>query len=94
MAKHSDYNADQSIDLNLTQDSLTSLAIALEHALEVHGVKVQHERVLSVTEFHPDSHIGTLVKLYQRVDAARFGRKTWNADWRALEPYASLGQKR
>jgi hypothetical protein len=78
----SDYNADGSIDLNLTQSDMTSLRLALRAELSALGVRMMHDRVIERTgeAFHPDSHIGKLVSLYSRVDAAYHGRRTWNND--------------
>jgi hypothetical protein len=70
---------DYEIDLTLTEQELVSLELALRDCLAKHGVAMVHEQVIQQQhEFHPNSHIGTLVKLAARVDAALHGRKNWN----------------
>ena len=71
-----------SIDLNLNSDDLISLSLALKSALGEAGIGMMHEEIVSNTRtepFHPISHLGRLVDLYRRVDAALHGRKTWNS---------------
>jgi hypothetical protein len=87
------YTSDQEVYLKLGQSELCSLGLALREALNAHGVTMMHEEIIEGPDggLHPSSHIGTLARLYQRVDAAYHGRKTWNAEWRKREPYASLG---
>ncbi len=68
-----------SVDLNLNEQEQVSLRLALRAALDSHGVSIVHGEVVdSGSPFHPNSHIGTLVNLYRRVDDAYHGRKTWN----------------
>lgn len=69
-----------SIDLNLNERDQISLSVALREALDKHGVAMMHDKIVSQPAggFHPDSHVGVLVDLYRRVDAALHGRKTWN----------------
>lgn len=80
-----DYNLDQSIDLNLRQGELTTLAVVLKEALAACGVRMSHEDIVDnrVGEIPVGSHLGTMVSLLRRIDAAQCGRKTWNADWRS-----------
>src|SRR5262249_34068304 len=85
-----------SIYLKLTENEQCTLLVALRQQLESHGVHMCHEKIVEQKPegFHHMSHIGTIVKLYQRIDAAYHGRKTWNADWREREPYCNLESAR
>ena len=70
-----------SIDLNLNADDQISLSLALKSAIEAAGISMVHGEIVRNTRtepFHPSSHIGRLVDLYRRVNAAQHGRKTWN----------------
>lgn len=69
-----------SVDLNLNEADQISIKLALQAALDSAGVSMVHGEIVRQPEggFHPSSHMGTLVDLYRRVDAALHGRKTWN----------------
>lgn len=69
-----------SIDLNLTEQDQISLSLVLREALDRHGVSMIHSEIVRqpADGFHPDSHLGKLVDLHRRVDAALHGRKAWN----------------
>lgn len=90
------------IYLKLTEPELTSLALALRDVLASHGVKMSHEKIVESVntdgsprdEFPANSHLGELVQLYRRVDAARHGRKTWNAEWRSKWPHNRMTKER
>lgn len=96
MTAQDEYTDGNGVYLKLEQPELVSLKVALHEALAAHRIKMRHEKIVEQPPrgFHPDSHVAALVKLAQRIDAALHGRKTWNAEWRKLEPYASLGQRR
>lgn len=76
----SEYNTDKSIDLNLSESELITLSIALDNALEAFGIKMIHEEIIEPKSktWDETSHIGKLITLRRRVDAARHGRHTWN----------------
>jgi hypothetical protein len=71
-----------SIDLNLNENEQTSLILVLRDALDKHGVSMLHQEVVRqpMGGYHPESHIGTLIDLYRRVDVALHGSKNWNRD--------------
>jgi hypothetical protein len=75
---NNEYNADHSIDLNLTEEDTCSLSVVLKDFLSEHGIEMQHEEILKGRIPPATSHLGVLIRLYQRIDSARFGRKTWN----------------
>jgi hypothetical protein len=61
---------------------MTSLRLVLREALAALGVRMMHDRVIEQAgaAWHADSHLGKLVRLYARIDAAYHGRRTWNND--------------
>lgn len=91
-----DYQGDNSIYLQLDRDSLVTLKIALEDKLKSFGIEMCHEQMTAAPqdEYPPTSHIGELVALYRRVDAALHGRKTWNSDFRKQEPHNQIKKAR
>lgn len=68
------------IDLTLDSDDLISLGLALNESLDKHGISMVHEEVTRQPPggYQPGSHLGRLVDLRRRVDAALHGRRTWN----------------
>lgn len=80
-ANRQDYRRDNSIDLNLRQDELTSLSLVLKVALDKFGIAMMHDKIVRDDRnepFHPNSHVGKIVDLAKRVDGALHGRKMWN----------------
>lgn len=75
-------NRSISVDLNLNESEQTSLIVVLREALAAAGIRMSHERVAENAapdvEIPPTSHLGLMIDLYKRIDAARHGRKTWN----------------
>lgn len=77
-----DYTRDHEIYLRLSDSDLLSLSIVLRDALAASGVRMCHEQIVEGAVEPNGSHLHELVQLFRRVDAARHGRKTWNAEWR------------
>ena len=69
------------LDFHLNDNELISLSIVLWQELESHGIKIIGSEYTSDSyrDFHPDSHLGTLVSLYRRVRRVRMGHKQYNA---------------
>lgn len=73
------------IDLTFDTADVSILSNAVSRQLAEHGIRMVHGEVIEgPTNAHPDSQIGRLIRLYKRLDDARYGRRNRDDEARIL----------